>query len=201
MSIIQGLLNTPSLVLYGSKNRLKTCERFVLLHPQIPMQGAQLTALLPFYWMRRLLPLYFFVIRVCFFLLSVYFLLAICCFFVWNTFKMFFSVVFYTFWTFLNASFVVTTDTFNIWLPLLAKFIHCIAVKNSPLKLYSRPKLNYSSHFSSCSQLCFFQYFYFTVKQEKDWPQKKKKRKMLKRSFSQMSRGLQNKVLLFQQII
>ena len=27
MFIIQGLLNTPSLVLYGSKNRLKTCER------------------------------------------------------------------------------------------------------------------------------------------------------------------------------
>ena len=54
MFIIQGLLNTPSLVLYGSKNRLKTCERFVLLDPQILMQGAQLTALLPFYRMRRL---------------------------------------------------------------------------------------------------------------------------------------------------
>ena len=55
MLIIQGLLNTPSLVLYDSKNRLKTFERFALLHPRIPMWGAQLTALLPFYRMRRLL--------------------------------------------------------------------------------------------------------------------------------------------------
>ena len=55
MFIIQGLLNTPSLVLYGSKNRLKTCERFALLDPRIPMRGAGLTALLPFYRMRRLL--------------------------------------------------------------------------------------------------------------------------------------------------
>ena len=54
MFIIQGLLNTPSLVLYSSKNRLKTCERFVLLDPQILMRGVQLTALLPFYRMRRL---------------------------------------------------------------------------------------------------------------------------------------------------
>ena len=54
MFIIQGLLNTPSLVLYGSKNRLKTCERFALLDPRIPMQGARLIALLPFYRMRRL---------------------------------------------------------------------------------------------------------------------------------------------------
>ena len=54
MFIIQGLLNTPSLVLYSSKNRLKTCEQFALLDPQIPMQGAQLTALLPFYRMIRL---------------------------------------------------------------------------------------------------------------------------------------------------
>ena len=54
MFIIQGLLNTPSLVLYGSKNRLKTCERFALLDPRIPMRGARLTALLPFYRMRRL---------------------------------------------------------------------------------------------------------------------------------------------------
>ena len=34
MFIIQGLLNTPSLVLYGSKNKLKTCEQFALLDPQ-----------------------------------------------------------------------------------------------------------------------------------------------------------------------
>ena len=54
MFIIQGLLNTPSLVLYGSKNRLKTCERFALLNPRILMRGARLTALLPFYRMRRL---------------------------------------------------------------------------------------------------------------------------------------------------
>ena len=52
--IIQGLLNTPNLVLYGSKNRFKTCEQFMLLDPRIPMRGAQLTALLPFYRMRRL---------------------------------------------------------------------------------------------------------------------------------------------------
>ena len=54
MFIIQGLLNTPSLVLYGSKNRLKTCERFALLDPRISMRGARLTALLPVYRMRRL---------------------------------------------------------------------------------------------------------------------------------------------------
>ena len=54
MFIIQGLLNTPSLVLYGSKNRLKTCERFALLDPRIPMRGSRLTALQPFYRMRRL---------------------------------------------------------------------------------------------------------------------------------------------------
>ena len=54
MFIIQGLLNTPSLVLYGSKNSLKTCERFELIDPRIPMGGARLTALLPFYRMRRL---------------------------------------------------------------------------------------------------------------------------------------------------
>ena len=54
MFIIQGLLNTQSLVLYGSKNRLKTCERFALLDPRILMRGARLTALLPFYRMRRL---------------------------------------------------------------------------------------------------------------------------------------------------
>ena len=54
MFIIQGLLNTPSLVLYGSKNRLKTCERFPLVDPQIPMQGVRLTAPLPSYRMRRL---------------------------------------------------------------------------------------------------------------------------------------------------
>ena len=54
MFIIQGLLKTPSLVLYGSKNRLKTCEQFVLLDPQNPIQRAQLTSLLPFYRMRRL---------------------------------------------------------------------------------------------------------------------------------------------------
>ena len=54
MLIIQGLLNTPSVVLYGSKNSLKTCERFTLLDPQTPMRGARLTALLPFYRMRRL---------------------------------------------------------------------------------------------------------------------------------------------------
>ena len=53
MFIIQGLLNTPSLVLYDSKNRLKTCEQFTLLDPQIPMRGAQLTALMPFYRMSR----------------------------------------------------------------------------------------------------------------------------------------------------
>ena len=52
--IIQGLLNTPSLGLYSSKNRLKTCERFVLLNPRILMWGARLTALLLFYRMRRL---------------------------------------------------------------------------------------------------------------------------------------------------
>ena len=72
---------------------------------------------------------------------------------------------------------LVTTDTFNMWLPLRAKFIHCIAVKNYPLKSYSRPKLNYSSHFSSCSQFCFFNYFYFTVKQEKKIDHKKKQQK------------------------
>ena len=55
MFIIQGLLNTPSLVLYGSKNRLKTCERFALLDRRIPMRGARLTNLLPFYRMRRLI--------------------------------------------------------------------------------------------------------------------------------------------------
>ena len=54
MFIIQGLLNTPSLVLYGSKNRLKTCEQFAVLNPWIPMWGAWLTALLPFYRIRRL---------------------------------------------------------------------------------------------------------------------------------------------------
>ena len=54
MFIIQGLLNNPSLVLCGIKNRLKTCERFALLGPRIPMRGARLTALLPFYRMRRL---------------------------------------------------------------------------------------------------------------------------------------------------
>ena len=54
MFIIQGLHNTPSLVLYGCKNRLKTCERFAFLDPQIPMWGARLTALLAFYRMRRL---------------------------------------------------------------------------------------------------------------------------------------------------
>ena len=52
--IIQGLLNTPSLVFYNGKNRLKTCEQFTFLNPQILMQGAWLTALLPFYRMRRL---------------------------------------------------------------------------------------------------------------------------------------------------
>ena len=51
MFIIHGLLNTEGLVLYSSKNRLKTCEWFTLLNPQIPMQRAQLTALLPFYRM------------------------------------------------------------------------------------------------------------------------------------------------------
>ena len=55
MFIIQGLLNTPSLVLYNSKNRLKTRERFALLDPQILMRGARLTALLPFDRMRRLI--------------------------------------------------------------------------------------------------------------------------------------------------
>ena len=54
MFIIQGLLNTPSLVLYGSKNRLKICERFLLLDPWIAMQGARLTAVVPFYRIRRL---------------------------------------------------------------------------------------------------------------------------------------------------
>ena len=54
MFIIQGLLNTPSLVLYGSRNRLKTCEWFALLEPWIPMQRVPLTTLLPFYRMRRL---------------------------------------------------------------------------------------------------------------------------------------------------
>ena len=54
MFIIQGLLNTPSVVLYGSKNGLKTCERFALLDLEGPMRGVQLTALLPFYRMRRL---------------------------------------------------------------------------------------------------------------------------------------------------
>ena len=50
-----GLLNTPSLVLYDSKNRLKTFEWFTLLDPRILMRGAQLTALLPCYRMGRLL--------------------------------------------------------------------------------------------------------------------------------------------------
>ena len=54
MFIIQGLLNTGSLVLYGSKDKLKTCERFALLHPRFPMRGARLTALLPFYRMGTL---------------------------------------------------------------------------------------------------------------------------------------------------
>ena len=47
-------INTPSLVLYGSKNRLITCERFALLDSRIPMWGVQLTALRPFYRMTRL---------------------------------------------------------------------------------------------------------------------------------------------------
>ena len=59
MFIIHGLFNTPSSVLYGSKNRLKTCERFVLLNPRIAMWGVWLTVILPFYRMRRLLSIAF----------------------------------------------------------------------------------------------------------------------------------------------
>ena len=55
MFIMQDLLNIPSIVLYSSKNWLKTCEQStILLDPWIPKQGAQLTAVLPFYSMRRL---------------------------------------------------------------------------------------------------------------------------------------------------
>ena len=42
------MLNTPSLVLYSSKNRLKTCEQFALLDPRIPMRGIW-TVFMPFY--------------------------------------------------------------------------------------------------------------------------------------------------------
>ena len=49
-----------------------------------------------------------------------------------------------------------------------------------------------------CFQLCFFPHFYFTVKQEKD---RQRKIMIIKRSLSEISGRLQNKVFVFQQII
>ena len=88
---------------------------------------------------------------------------------------------FYTFWTFLNPSLVVTTDTFNTWLP--SQIIFEATVEFLP--------------FFKFSQLCFFRHFHFTVKQEIYWPQKIM---ITKRSFLNFKR-LQNKVFVFQQII
>ena len=68
-------------------------------------------------------------------------------------FKVFF---FHTFWILLNSSVIVTNDTFNTWLSCLAKFT-----------LYCCNKVS--------SQIIFepnIEFFYLTMKQEKDWTQK-----------------------------
>ena len=79
---------------------------------------------------------------------KIFTFLAICCFL-----KCFFS---HTFWTLLNSSVIVTNDTFNTWLSCLSKFT-----------LYCCNKVS--------SQIIFepnIEFFYLTMKQEKDWTQK-----------------------------
>ena len=79
---------------------------------------------------------------------KIFTFLTICCFL-----KCFFS---HTFWTLLNSSVIVTNDTFNTWLSCLSKFTFYCCNKVS-------------------SQIIFepnIEFFYLTMKQEKDWTQK-----------------------------
>ena len=103
--------------------------------------------------------------------------------------RCFFSVFFfYIFWTFSNSSVIVTIDTFNTWLPLLATFtLYCCNKVSSQIVIEA--KVEFFLPLLNCFQLCFFRNYYFTVKQEKDWPQKIM---ITKRYFSEISRRFQS---------